>query len=483
MEEYLTFDDVLLLPQYSEVTPSRVDTTSRLLEGISLRIPFLSAAMDTVTESEMAKAMAREGAVGVIHKNMSIEQQVHEVSKVKKTENGIIYDPITITPNTTIKEAEDLMKDYRIGGLPVVDEDNRLVGILTNRDIRFEKNMSKKAKGLMTSYKNLIVAGTNITLDEAKEILHQNKIEKLPIVDNERRLKGLITIKDITSVIENPNATRDDKGRLVVGAAVGVSDAITRTEELVKAGVDFVVLDSAHGHSKNIIENLAKIKEKFPHLHVIAGNIATEEAARVLIENGADALKVGIGPGSICTTRVISGVGVPQLTAIMKVCKEASKYNIPVIADGGIRYSGDIVKALAAGASSVMMGSIFAGTEEAPGETIIYQGRKFKTYRGMGSIAAMEKGSKDRYFQDEIPNEKLVPEGVEAMVAYKGEVKDVIIQLVGGVKAGMGYLGAKDINSLQEKAKFIKITQASITESHPHDVKITREAPNYFFSS
>ncbi|RMA71331.1 MULTISPECIES: IMP dehydrogenase [Petrotoga] len=483
MEEYLTFDDVLLLPQYSEVVPNKVDTTSRLVKNIHLKIPFLSAAMDTVSESQMAKAMAREGAVGVIHKNMSIEQQAYEVSKVKKTENGIIYDPITITPDTTVKEAEKIMKEYRIGGLPVVDEDNVLLGILTNRDIRFEQNMEKRAKELMTSYQNLVVAGSHISLEEAKEILHQNKIEKLPIVDDKRHIKGLITIKDITSVIENPNATRDDKGRLVVGAAVGVSDGLQRTQELVKAGVDFVVLDSAHGHSKNIIETLKMIKERFQDLPVIAGNIATVEAAKMLIESGADALKVGIGPGSICTTRVISGVGVPQLTAIMKVSEEAKKYDIPVIADGGIRYSGDIVKALAAGASTVMMGSIFAGTEEAPGETVIYQGRKFKTYRGMGSIAAMEKGSKDRYFQEETPNEKLVPEGVEAMVAYKGEVKDVIIQLVGGVKAGMGYVGAKDINELQQKARFIKITTASITEGHPHDVKITREAPNYFFSS
>lgn len=482
MEEYLTFDDVLLLPQESSVLPSQIDTTSRLVKNIFLKIPFLSAAMDTVTEYKMAKAMAREGAVGVIHKNLSIEQQVYEVSKVKRTENGIIYDPITIGPNTTIKEAENIMKEYGIGGLPVVDKDLTLLGILTNRDIRFERNSNNKAKDLMTPFEHLIVAGPHITLEEAREILHHNKIEKLPIIDGERKIIGLITIKDIISVIENPNATRDDKGRLVVGAAVGVSDGLVRTEELVKAGVDFVVLDSAHGHSKNIMQMLKAIKERFPELPVIAGNIATAQAAKDLIECGADALKVGIGPGSICTTRVISGVGVPQLSAIMKVSEVANKYNVPIIADGGIRFSGDIVKALAAGASTVMMGNIFAGTEEAPGETIIYQGRKFKSYRGMGSLAAMEKGSKDRYFQENVPNEKLVPEGVEAMVPYKGEVKDVIVQLIGGVKAGMGYIGAENIEALKRRAEFIKITNASVIENHPHDVQITREAPNYFFS-
>ena len=482
MEEYLTFDDVLLLPKKSEVVPNQVDTSSRLVKNIYLKIPFLSAAMDTVTEYRMAKAMAREGAVGVIHKNLSIEDQAKEVSRVKRTENGIINDPITISPEVTIKEAEAIMREYGVGGLPVVDKNMKLLGILTNRDIRFERDSQKKAKELMTPYENLIVASPNITLDQAREILHQNKIEKLPLVDNNSLIVGLITIKDIMSVIENPNATRDGKGRLVVGAAVGVSDGLARTEELVKAGVDFIVLDSAHGHSKNIINTLKAIKNNFPDLPIIAGNIATAQPAKELIENGADALKVGIGPGSICTTRVISGVGVPQLTAIMKVADVAKKFEIPVIADGGIRYSGDIVKALAAGASTVMMGSIFAGTEEAPGETIIYQGRKFKSYRGMGSLAAMEKGSKDRYFQESVPNEKLVPEGIEAMVAYKGDVKDVLVQLIGGVKAGMGYIGAENIKDLQNKAEFIKITHASMIESHPHDVKITREAPNYFFS-
>ncbi len=384
--------------------------------------------MDTVTESAMAKAMAHAGGIGIIHKNMSIEEQAHEIEKVKKSENGIIYEPITISPDTPIFEAEKIMHEYKIGGLPVVDENNKLLGILTNRDMRFEKDSSKKSKELMTPFKKLIVAGPHISINEAKEILHENKIEKLPIINEKQELIGLITIKDIFSVIEHPNASRDSKGRLLVGGAIGISDAIERAQALIEANVDVIVLDSAHGHSKNIINTIKLLKSRFPKTPVIAGNIATEEAAKDLIKAGADALKVGIGPGSICTTRIVAGIGVPQLTAIMDVAKVAKKYNIPVIADGGIRYSGDIVKALAAGANTVMLGSLFAGTEEAPGETILYQGRKYKTYRGMGSIGAMKKGSKDRYFQENVNNtDKLVPEGVEGMVPYKGKVGKLFI--------------------------------------------------------
>jgi len=479
MKEALTFDDVLLVPKYSEVVPSAVNTRTKLVSDITLNVPFLSAAMDTVSESEMAKAMAREGAVAIIHKNMSFDEQCYEVQKVKRAENGVIFNPVTISPDTSVKDADKLMKEYKIGGLPVVDRKNNLLGILTNRDIRFEIDSNKTAKELMTHYKNLVVAGPHISLEKAKEILHQNKIEKLPIVD-EHKLMGLITIKDVMAVIQHPHATRDKKGRLVCGAAVGVSEGLERTKKLVEAGVDFVVLDSAHGHSKNIIDVLKQIKKAFPELPVIAGNIATDDAAKDLIAAGADALKVGIGPGSICTTRVVAGIGVPQLTAIIDVSSVAKEKGIPVIADGGIRYSGDIVKSIAAGADAVMMGSIFAGTDEAPGETIIYGGRKFKTYRGMGSISAMQHGSKDRYFQSNVDDpDKLVPEGVEGMVAYKGGVKDVIYQLLGGLKAGMGYTGSKDIEAFQKNAEFIKITSASITESHPHDISITKESPNY----
>ncbi|KLO25055.1 inosine 5'-monophosphate dehydrogenase [Marinitoga sp. 1155] len=478
--ETLTFDDVLLLPKYSEITPSQVNTKSLLTKDIYLKTPFLSAAMDTVTESQMAKSMAHVGGIGIIHKNMSIEEQVHEIEKVKKSENGIIYDPITIYPDTPICEAENLMHEYKIGGLPVVDKKNKLLGILTNRDMRFETNLSKKAKELMTPFKELIVAGPHITIKEAKKILHQNKIEKLPIINEKNELIGLITIKDILSIIEHPDASRDEKGRLLVGGAIGISDALERANALIKANVDVLVLDSAHGHSKNIIDTLKMLKKEFPKIPIIAGNIATKEGAYDLIKAGADALKVGIGPGSICTTRIVAGIGVPQLTAILDVVSIAKKYNIPVIADGGIRYSGDIVKALAAGANTVMLGSLFAGTDEAPGETILYQGRKYKTYRGMGSISAMKKGSKDRYFQENITNtDKLVPEGVEGMVPYKGKVKEVVYQLLGGLKSGMGYIGAKDIDDLHEKAEFIKITSSSIKESHPHDISITKEAPNY----
>ncbi|KAF2955060.1 IMP dehydrogenase [Marinitoga sp. 38H-ov] len=478
--ETLTFDDVLLVPKYSEVTPSMVDTETILVKDIKLKVPLISAAMDTVTEYEMAKALAHAGGIGIIHKNMTIEEQAYQIEKVKKTENGIIYDPITISPNTTILEAENIMKEYKIGGLPVVDENKKLLGILTNRDMRFEKNTNKMAKELMTSFEKLIVADSRISIEEAKEILHKNRIEKLPIIDKNKKLIGLITIKDIFSIEEYPNASRDNKGRLLVGGAIGVSDAFERADKLIKSDVDVLVLDSAHGHSKNIIEILKKLKKEYPNIPIIAGNIATKEAAIDLIKAGADALKVGIGPGSICTTRIIAGIGVPQLTAIMDVVNEAKKYNIPVIADGGIRFSGDIVKALAAGANSVMIGGIFAGTEEAPGETILYQGRKYKTYRGMGSIGAMKKGSKDRYFQENISNkDKFVPEGVEGMVPYKGKVSEVVYQLLGGLKSGMGYIGAKNINELHEKAEFIKITTASIKESHPHDISITKESPNY----
>jgi IMP dehydrogenase len=482
-KEALTFDDVLLLPKYSDIVPNKVNTRTRLVKDIYLNVPFLSAAMDTVTENRMAKAIAREGAAGVIHKNMSIEEQAHKVSKVKRAENGVITDPITISPDTKIKEAEQIMREYKIGGLPVVDNKNKLLGILTNRDIRFERNSTRMAKELMTSYKKLVVAGPHIGLEKAKEILHENKIEKLPIVDKNNIIIGLITIKDVMSVIEKPLASRDKKGRLIVGAAIGVSDGFERGKKLIESDVDFLVLDSAHGHSSNIINLLKKLKEFNKNIPIIVGNIATKDAAKDLINAGADALKVGIGPGSICTTRIIAGIGVPQLTAIMNVYSVAKENGIPVIADGGIRFSGDIVKALAAGASTVMMGSIFAGTEEAPGETIIYQGRKFKTYRGMGSIGAMKKGSKDRYFQDDVEeSNKLVPEGVEGMVAFKGDVSDLVHQLLGGVKSGMGYIGASNLDELIEKSEFVKISSSGMKESHAHDINITKESPNYFLS-
>jgi IMP dehydrogenase len=483
IKESLTFDDVLLVPKYSEVVPVNVKIDTELTKNLNLNVPFLSAAMDTVTESEMAKAMAHEGGIGIIHKNLSIEAQAHEVEKVKKSENGIIYDPVVIGPKNKVKEAERLMGEYRIGGLPVVDGERRLIGIITNRDIRFERNSNIRVEELMTPYEKLFVATGKISIEKAKDILHKNKIEKLPIIDEDRKLLGLITIKDILSVMEHPLAAKDSKGRLLVGAAIGTADGLERADELIKAKADVLVLDSAHAHSKNIMELLKTLKRKYPDVPFIVGNLATAEAAQDLIKAGADALKVGIGPGSICTTRIIAGIGVPQLTAIMNVSEVAKKYNVPVIADGGIRFSGDIVKAIAAGASSVMMGSIFAGTEEAPGEVIIYHGRKFKTYRGMGSLGAMKKGSKDRYFQEDIQDvEKLVPEGVEAMVPYKGRVSETVQQLVGGLRSGMGYIGSKNICELQEKAEFIKITSAGFSESHPHDVTITKEAPNYNIS-
>lgn len=481
-EEALTFDDVLLIPQYSEVLPSEVNVKTRLVADIWINIPLVSAAMDTVTEAALAKALAREGGVGVIHRNMSIEEQAHQVGLVKRAENGVIYDPITIGPDETVEQALKLMSMYKIGGLPVVGTDMKLLGLITNRDIRFESNLSKPVKELMTPRSKLIVARPNITLEEAKQILHKHRIEKLPLVDDGDRLVGIITIKDIMSVIEHPFAARDDKGRLIVGAAVGTGeDVLKRVQALRDAQVDFIVVDTAHGHSKRVIETVKKLKQNFPKLLIIAGNVATADGVKALAEAGADGVKVGVGPGSICTTRVVAGVGVPQFTAIVECSKVAREYGITIIADGGIRYSGDIVKALAAGADSVMIGSIFAGTEEAPGETILYQGRKYKAYRGMGSESAMKKGSADRYFQNE--NAKLVPEGVEGMVPYKGTVKDVVHQLVGGLKAGMGYVGAKDLLELRQKAKFIKVTLAGLRESHPHDIIITREASNYWSSS
>ncbi|MDK2885814.1 MAG: dehydrogenase [Thermosipho sp. (in: thermotogales)] len=479
MKEALTFDDVLLVPRYSEVVPIEVNVKTRLTRQVFLNIPLVSAAMDTVTEAELAKAIAREGGIGIIHKNMTIEEQTHQVKIVKRTENGIIDDPVTISPDVSVEKAEEIMAEYKIGGLPIVDEEGRLLGLVTNRDIRFERNLKKPVKELMTPFEKLIVANEGISLEVARDILHENKIEKLPIITKDRKLKGLITIKDIKSVVEHPNASRDKKGRLLVGAAVGVDeDTIKRVEELVKAGVDVIVVDTAHGHSKKVIDMVKMIKSYFPDLPLIAGNVATSEATETLIKAGADAVKVGIGPGSICTTRIVAGVGVPQLTAIMECAEIAKKYDVPVIADGGIRFSGDIVKALAAGAETVMIGSIFAGTEEAPGETILYQGRKYKAYRGMGSLGAMNKGSADRYFQKTY--QKFIPEGVEGMVPYKGKVKDVVYQLVGGLKSGMGYIGASNLQELREKSIFVKVTSASIKESHPHGVIITKEPPNYW---
>lgn len=476
--EGMTFDDVLLIPAYSEVTPNMVNLGGRFSRHIAVNIPMVSAAMDTVTEAEMAIAIAREGGIGVIHKNMSIENQAAQVRKVKRAESGMIYDPITISKDQTVGEALKLMHDNRIGGIPVVDPDNKLIGIVTNRDLRFQKDMSLPIANVMT-HENLVT--TNHTgLAEASDILLKNKIEKLPVVDAEGKLMGLITYRDITKIQDYPNACKDDKGRLRVAAGVGVtSDTLDRVKALVDAGVDAVVIDTAHGHSANVTNTLRKVKEAYPELDVVVGNIATGEAARFLIEAGADGVKVGIGPGSICTTRIVAGVGVPQLSAIFEVAKVAHEYGVPVIADGGLRYSGDVVKALAAGGDCVMMGSMFAGVEESPGETIIYNGRKFKSYRGMGSVEAMEAGSKDRYFQSEkSDSSKFVPEGIVARVPYKGTLSETVYQLCGGLRSGMGYCGAKDIEALHN-AKFTKITSAGVTENHPHDVTITKEAPNY----
>lgn len=480
-KEGLTFDDVLLLPQESDVTPNEIVLATNLTKTIKLNIPLMSAAMDTVTEANMAIAMAREGGIGIIHKNMTIEQQAAEVDRVKRSENGVITNPFSLTPDHTIKDADDLMAKYKISGVPICNEDNVLVGIITNRDLKFETDFSKKISEAMTS-KNLVTAHVGTTLDQAQGILLQHKIEKLPIVDENMHLKGLITIKDIEKAVQYPNSARDEFDRLIVGAALGVTnDMIERATALKEAGVDVFALDSAHGHSRNIINAVKKLKEAFPNIPVIAGNIATGEAAKALIEAGADAVKVGIGPGSICTTRIVAGIGAPQVTAIYDVSQVAKEYGIPVIADGGIKYSGDITKAIAAGADVVMMGSLFAGCDEAPGEFEIYQGRRFKTYRGMGSLAAMEKGSKDRYFQT--GSKKLVPEGVEGRVAYKGPVSDTVFQLLGGIRSGMGYCGTPTIPDLKERGKFIKITGAGLKESHPHDIYITKEAPNYSYNN
>ena len=477
-QEGMTFDDVLLIPAYSEVTPNMVSLGSRFSRNIRLNIPVVSAAMDTVTEADMAIAIAREGGIGVVHKNMSIAAQAAQVRKVKRAESGMIYDPVTITKEETVGDALRLMKDNRIGGIPVVDGDMRLIGIVTNRDLRFQTDMSLPIAEVMTC-KNLVTT-TNPDLQEASQILLKNKIEKLPVVDKDNKLIGLITYRDITKIQDYPNACKDDKGRLRVAAGVGVtSDTLKRVEALVEAGVDAVVIDTAHGHSANVTNTLKAAKAAFPQIDVLVGNIATAEAAEYLIKAGADGIKVGIGPGSICTTRIVAGVGVPQLTAIFNAAKVAHEYDVPVIADGGLRYSGDVVKALAAGGDCVMMGSMLAGVEESPGETIIYNGRKFKSYRGMGSIEAMEAGSKDRYFQSEkCDSSKFVPEGIVARVPYKGTLSETIYQLIGGLRSGMGYCGAKDIKALHN-AKFVKITSAAVVENHPHDVTITKEAPNY----
>ena len=476
--EGLTFDDVLLVPAYSEVLPREVSVETHFSRNIPLNIPVVSAAMDTVTEAPLAIALAREGGIGVIHKNMTIAEQAAHVRRVKRAENGMIYDPITISKEHTVGDALHLMQENRIGGIPVVDGRNRLIGIVTNRDLRFQRDMGRRIEDVMT--KEGLVTTHSSELEHAAGVLLANKIEKLPVVDDDGRLVGLITYKDITKVQDHPNACKDAKGRLRVAAGIGITpDAMDRVRALVEEDVDAVVLDSAHGHSANIAAKLREIKAAFPGLDVVAGNIATAEAAKFLIEAGADGVKVGIGPGSICTTRIIAGVGVPQLSAIYAAASEAKKAGVPVIADGGLRYSGDIVKALAAGGDCVMIGSMFAGTEEAPGETIIYNGRKFKSYRGMGSLEAMQHGSKDRYFQDmEDDVKKLVPEGIAARVPYKGTLAEVVYQMVGGLRAGMGYCGAKDIEALK-KARFIRITNSGMLESHPHDVSITREAPNY----
>ncbi|MBQ8813242.1 MAG: IMP dehydrogenase [Lachnospiraceae bacterium] len=472
----ITFDDVLLVPSYSEVIPNQVSLKTRLTNKIMLNIPMISASMDTVTEHRMAIAMARQGGLGIIHKNMSIDAQAEEVDKVKRSENGVITDPFSLPPTATLRDADNLMAKFRISGVPIT-EGKKLVGIITNRDLKFEEDFTKLVTECMTS-ENLVTAREGVTLEEAKKILARARKEKLPIVDEDFNLKGLITIKDIEKQIKYPNSAHDEKGRLLCGAGVGVTaNILDRVGALVDAHVDVIVVDSAHGHSANIIRSVGMIKDKFPELQVIAGNIATGEAAEALIKAGADCVKVGIGPGSICTTRIVAGIGVPQISAIMDVYEVSSKYNIPLIADGGIKYSGDITKAIAAGADVCMMGSMFAGCEESPGEYELYQGRKYKVYRGMGSIAAMENGSKDRYFQENA--KKLVPEGVEGRVAYKGSVEDTIFQLLGGLRSGMGYCGAKDIPTLQQTGKFVKISAASLKESHPHDIHITKEAPNY----
>ncbi|MBR5535311.1 MAG: IMP dehydrogenase [Clostridia bacterium] len=475
--EGLTFDDVLLIPQKSDVYQVGIDLSTRLTNKIKLNIPLMSSAMDTVTESALAIAIAREGGIGIVHKNMTIEAQANEVDKVKRSENGVIVNPFSLSATHTLQDADALMGKYKISGVPITDEEGKLIGILTNRDLRFETDFNRLIGEVMTK-DGLITAPEGTTLDQAQEILRHHKIEKLPIVDSDYKLKGLITIKDIEKAIQYPNSARDERGRLLAGAAVGItSDVLDRVKALVDASVDVVVLDSAHGHSKNIMTCIDKIKSAYPSLQLIAGNIATYGGCEDLIKAGADAVKVGIGPGSICTTRVVAGIGVPQLTAVMQAAEAAAKYNIPIIADGGIKYSGDLPKAIAAGADVIMMGSLLAGCDESPGETEIYQGRKFKVYRGMGSIAAMEKGSKDRYFQS--GSKKLVPEGVEGRVPYKGPLSETIFQLLGGLRAGMGYCGSASIEELKKKGQFVKISSAGLRESHPHDISITKEAPNY----
>jgi IMP dehydrogenase len=480
-EEALTFDDVILSPSYSEVLPTEVDVSVHLTKRIALNIPILSAAMDTVTEFRTAIAMAQEGGIGIIHRNLSIPEQAGEVERVKKYESGMIVNPLTVRPGTRVREALEIMVKNDISGLPVVKPDNTLHGIITNRDIRFEKNMDLKIDKVMTPRKDLVTVKEGTTLLEAKELLHKFKIEKLPVVDDSFKLRGLITMKDIEKIEKFPKASKDAMGRLLVGAAVGVDKhSQERVDELVAAGCDVIVVDTAHGHSKRVLDSLARIRKKHPDIDLVAGNIATSEGAEDLIKAGADCLKVGVGPGSICTTRVIAGIGVPQITAIAKVCSVAKKHDIPVIADGGIKYSGDITKALAAGADSVMIGNLLAGSDEAPGEVVLYQGRTYKVYRGMGSIEAMRAGSRDRYAQDdEMMEAKLVPEGIEGRVPYRGNIGAIIYQLVGGLRAGMGYTGSATLKELQEKAKFVKITNAGLQESHVHDIVITKESPNY----
>ena len=475
----LTFDDVLLIPAYSEVLPREVNLQTRFSRNIQLNVPLVSAAMDTVTESQLAIAIAREGGIGVIHKNMSIAEQARQVHAVKRAENGMIYDPVTINQGSTVADALRMMAEYHIGGIPVVDGNGKLVGIVTNRDLRFERNVNRLIDEVMTK-ENLVVTSSTTNLEEAADILQSHKIEKLPVVDNEGKLIGLVTYKDITKAKDKPNACKDSRGRLRVAAGVGVTpDSMTRVDALVEAGVDAIVIDTAHGHSRGVVGVLEAVKAKYPHIDVVVGNIATGDAARYLVEHGADGVKVGIGPGSICTTRIIAGVGVPQLSAVYDVAKALEGTGVPLIADGGIRYSGDIVKALAAGAHSVMLGGMLAGVEESPGDTIIFNGRKYKAYRGMGSLEAMEKGSKDRYFQaNETDVKKLVPEGIAARVPYKGSLYEVVYQMLGGLRSGMGYCGAPNIERLHD-AKFTRITNAGVAESHPHDVAITSEAPNY----
>ncbi|WP_048600232.1 IMP dehydrogenase [Rubeoparvulum massiliense] len=480
VKEGLTFDDVLLVPAKSEVLPKEVDIATSLTQKVKLNIPIMSAGMDTVTEAEMAIAMARQGGIGVIHKNMTIQQQAEEVDKVKRSESGVITNPFYLTPDHKVMDAEELMGKYRISGVPVVDHENKLVGIITNRDLRFVRDYDQLIQEVMTK-ENLVTAPVGTTLEEAQVILQQHKIEKLPLVDENNHLKGLITIKDIEKAIQFPNAAKDTQGRLLVAGAVGIaSDSDERIAALVEAGIDALVIDTAHGHSKGVLDKVRDVRKNYPDLVIIAGNVATAEATRDLILAGASVVKVGIGPGSICTTRVVAGIGVPQITAIYDCAKEARKYGVPVIADGGIKYSGDITKAIAAGASVVMLGSLLAGTSESPGEMELYQGRRYKVYRGMGSLGAMKAGSKDRYFQEDA--KKLVPEGIEGRLPYRGPLSDTIFQLVGGLRAGMGYCGAKDIVTLQNEGQFVRITGAGLKESHPHDVQITKEAPNYTIS-